>query len=100
MTKKDLARAIAEELNLPQVQVKEIVQRVFDGITETLVNEGRIEFRHFGVFRVKKRRPRKARNPRTGENVKVPARLAVTFKPGQKMEERIGQLKKLLSGRE
>ncbi len=77
----------------------EIVQRVFDDITQTLVNEGRIELRNFGVFRVKKRRPRKARNPRTGENVKVPARLTVTFKPGQKMEERIRQVKTLLSGR-
>ncbi len=94
MTKLDLARAIAQELNLPQVQVKEIVQRVFDGITETQVNEGRIELRNFGVFRVKKRRPRKARNPRTGESVKVAARLAVTFKPGQKMEELIAQVRK------
>ncbi len=90
---------MAEELNLPQLQVKEIVQRVFDSITQTLVNQGRIELRNFGVFRVKKRRPRQARNPRNGASVKVPARLAVTFKPGQKMQERIGQLKKLLSGR-
>ncbi len=100
MTKQDLARAMAQELNLPQVRVREIVQRVLDGITQTLVNEGRIELRNFGVFRVKKRRPRKAPNPRTGENMKVPARLAVNLKPGQQMDERIGQLQKLLSGRE
>jgi nucleoid DNA-binding protein len=95
MTKKDMARAIAEEMDLTQMQAKEIIQRVLDGITETLVQEGRIELRNFGVFEVKKRKPRKARNPRTGENVKVPAKLVVTFKPGREMEERVGQLTKV-----
>ena len=99
MTKKDMAKAIAEEMGLTQIQAREIIQRVLDGITQTLLNEGRIELRNFGVFEVKKRKPRKARNPRTGENVKVPARLVVTFKPGREMEERVGQLKKLPHGR-
>ena len=98
MTKKDMAKAIAEEMGLTQIQAQEIVQRVFDGITETLVQEGRIELRNFGVFEVKKRKPRKARNPRTGEKVKVPAKLVVTFKPGREMEERVGQLKNLPNG--
>ena len=95
MTKKDMAKAIAEEMGLTQIQAKEIVQKVFDGITETLVEEGRIELRNFGVFEVRKRKPRKARNPRTGEKVKVPAKLVVTFRPGREMEERVGKLKKL-----
>jgi integration host factor subunit beta len=71
MTKKDMAKAIAEAMGLTQGQAREAVQRVFDGITETLLNEGRIELRNFGVFEVKKRKPRIARNPRTGENVSV-----------------------------
>ena len=99
MTKKDLARAIAGETGLPQTQVLEVVQKVFDGITETLVEEGRIELRNFGVFEVRRRKPRKARNPRTGEKVKVPAKLVVTFKAGQEMEERVGRLKDLPNGR-
>jgi integration host factor subunit beta len=98
MTKKDMAKAIAEELGLPQIQAKEIIQRVLDGITETLVHEGRIELRNFGVFEVKQRRPRRARNPRTGEAVDVPARRVVTFKPGREMEERVGQLTKVPGG--
>ena len=53
-------------MGLTQGQVKEVVQRVIDGITETLVTEGRIELRNFGIFEVKRRKPRKARNPRTG----------------------------------
>jgi len=93
MTKKDMAKAIAEEMGLTQIQVKKIVQRVFDGVTETLLEEGRVELRNFGVFTVRKRKPRKGRNPRTGEKVNVPAKLVVTFKPGREMEVRVGQLK-------
>jgi len=99
VTKKDMAKTIAEEMGLTQIQTQEIVQKVFDGITETLVEEGRIELRNFGVFAVKKRKPRKARNPRTGEKVKVPARMVVTFKPGREMEERVGKLKNVPNGK-
>jgi integration host factor subunit beta len=98
MTKKDLARAIAGETGLTQGQAGAIIQRVLDGITETLVSEGRIELRNFGVFEVKRRRPRRARNPRTGEAVGVPAKLVVTFKPGREMEERVGQLRGVPGG--
>ena len=93
MTKKDMAKAIADETGIPQVQAAAIVQRIFDGITETLLSEGRIELRNFGVFEVKERRPRRARNPRTGDRVNVPAKRVVTFKPGREMEERVRRLK-------
>ncbi len=95
MTKKEMAHAIAQEMGLPQIQVQAIVQRVFDGIVETLVENGRIELRNFGIFEVKKRKPRQARNPKTGEKVKVPARLTVRFKAGREMQERVGALKKV-----
>lgn len=89
MTKKEMAQAIADDMGLRQSQVLEIVQRVFDSITDALVREGRIELRNFGVFEVKTRKPRKGRNPRTGESVQVPARRVVTFKPGREMEEQV-----------
>ncbi len=95
MTKKELAKAISEELGITSVLALQTVQRVFDGITETLVEKGRIELRNFGVFEVRKRQPRKARNPRTGENVKVPAKLVVVFTPGREMKERVGRLKEM-----
>jgi nucleoid DNA-binding protein len=91
MTKKDMTKAIAEAAGVTQAQALEIVQRVFDGIRETLVEEGRIELRNFGVFEVKRRKPRQARNPRTGEKVSVPERVVVTFKPGREMEKRVSQ---------
>ena len=89
MTKKDIARAIAARSGIQQVQALAVVQGVFDGIVETLASEGRIELRNFGVFEVRRRKPRKARNPRTGQAVDVPAKVVVTFKPGQVMAERV-----------
>src|SRR5581483_274219 len=59
---------------------------------DTLIQDGRIELRNFGVFEVKRRKPRKARNPRTGEKVDVEAKNVVTFKPGKEMEERVRQM--------
>lgn len=92
MTKKEIVKTISEEMKLTQLQTKEIVQKTFDAIVETLVTDGRIELRNFGVFEVKKRAARKARNPRTGDKVLVPAKYVVTFKPGKEMEERVRQL--------
>ncbi len=94
MTKKEIVKAISEELGLTQLQTKAIVQKTFESIIDTLVEDPkhRIELRNFGVFEVKKRAARKARNPRTNERVDVDAKYVVTFKPGKEMEERVRQL--------
>ncbi len=95
MTKKDIVRTISEQLDLPQLRTKELVQRTFDALVESLVREGRIELRNFGVFQIKKREARMARNPRTGEQVPVQAKFVVTFKPGKEMEARVRDIGKL-----
>ncbi len=89
MTKKDIVKVLADKFGLSQVDAKKVVQGTFDSIIDTLLEVGRIELRNFGVFEVKTRKPRKARNPRTGEEVMVPEKKVVTFKPGRLMEERI-----------
>ena len=94
MTKKEIVRTISEEIGLTQLQTKEIVQKTFDAIVDALVTERRIELRNFGVFEVKRRAPRKARNPRTGEKVFVDEKFVVTFKPGKEMEERVRELER------
>jgi integration host factor subunit beta len=94
VTKKEIVRTISEEIGLTQLKTKEIVQKTFDAIVEALVEEGRIELRNFGVFEVKRRAPRKARNPRTGDKVYVPEKFVVTFKPGKEMEERVRELER------
>ena len=92
MTKKEIVKQIAESIGLTQLQTKEIVQQTFDAIVKTLLEVGRIELRNFGVFEVKQRKARKARNPRTGTQVDVPPKNVVTFKPGKEMEERVRKL--------
>ncbi len=92
MTKKEIVKEISEALGMTQLKTKEIVQKTFDAIVATLVENGRIELRNFGVFEVKKRAARKARNPRTGDKVFVPEKFVVTFKPGKEMEEKVRQL--------
>ncbi|NIA20712.1 MAG: integration host factor subunit beta [Anaerolineaceae bacterium] len=93
MTKKDIVKNIAAEVNVSQNLVYEIVQQAFDNIIETLVSQRRVELRNFGVFEVRLRAARKARNPRTNEQVDIPARMAVTFKPGKEMARRIALLR-------
>ncbi len=88
-TKKDIVRQLASRYKVSQVDTMNIVQGVLDTITEVLATEGRLELRDFGVFQVKQRAQRKARNPKTGQEVIVPVRNVVTFKPGRILEKRV-----------
>ncbi len=92
MTKKEIVKTISDETGLNQQQIKTIVQKTFDAIVATLVEEGRIELRNFGVFQVRPRAARKARNPRTGRQVEVPEKFVVTFKPGKIMEQKVNSI--------
>jgi nucleoid DNA-binding protein len=89
VTKKEIVKQISERIGLTQLKTKDIVQQTFDAIVDTLIEVGRIELRNFGVFEVKMRKARKARNPRTGERVDVEPKKVVTFKPGKEMEDRV-----------
>jgi nucleoid DNA-binding protein len=89
MTKKDIVLRIADQTNLKQIEIKKVVQAIFDCILEALVRGEKIELRNFGVFKIKQRKPRTGRNPRTGEVVPVPARKSVVFRPGLEMKKRI-----------
>jgi len=100
VTKKEIVKTISESIGMTQLKTKEIVQKTFDAIVDTLVEDGRIELRNFGVFEVKMRAARKARNPRTGERVNVPQKFVVTFKPGKEMEEKVRQLEEAHASKE
>ncbi|MFH1878893.1 MAG: HU family DNA-binding protein [Candidatus Omnitrophota bacterium] len=86
MTKKDIIMKISEDTDLKQVDVKEVVQRTFDIITESLRSGDKVELRNFGIFKVKTRRGRLGRNPRTGDSVDIPDKKVVSFKAGMKMK--------------
>lgn len=82
VTKKEIVMKVANDTNLTQVDVKRVVQKTLDVIMESLENGETVELRNFGVFKVKHRKSRLGRNPRTGEEVPVPEKKVVVFKPG------------------
>jgi len=89
MTKKDIILKVSDDANLKQIDVKKVVQKTFDCIVEALVRGEKIELRNFGVFKIKQRKSRTGRNPRTGQVVPVPPRKVVIFKPGLEMKQKI-----------
>lgn len=82
MTKKDIVTKVSNDTNVAQVDVKKVVQKTLDVIVESLERGETVELRNFGVFKVKNRRGRVGRNPRTGEEVQVPEKKVVVFKAG------------------
>jgi len=89
MTKKDIILKIANETKLKQIDVKKIVQKTFDCIIDSLAEGKKVELRNFGIFKVKQRKGRTGRNPRTGEVVPVPPKKVVVFKPGLIMKGKV-----------
>ena len=92
-TKKDIVKDISEIVGLTQVDTKRVVQMTFDAIIETLVHEGRIELRNFGVFEVKIHKARVGRNPKSpAATIRIPPKAVATFKAGKEMRETVLQL--------
>ncbi len=89
MTKRELVIRVANKLSMTQSDVAKIIEGAFDAISESLASGERWELRDFGVFEVKVRASRIGRNPRTGDQVPVPERRVVTFRPGKKMKEQV-----------
>jgi len=91
LTKRELMRQIAMELNIDQVTARKIVQRTLDAVLQAVAESGRFELRNFGVFEVKRRAARKARNPKTNEEVLVPAKNVLSFQPGKNVAKMISR---------
>jgi len=88
MTKAELVDKIAEKKpNLTRKQVEVVVNTVLDGIKDALSREDKVEIRGFGSFRVRHRRAKEGRNPKTGETVSVPPKKVPFFKAGKEMRE-------------
>jgi len=91
LTKKYVAKQTAQLLGEKIYTTEKIIDGVFNSLREIMANaeeEVRIEIRDFGVFEVKKTKPKpRARNPRTGEIIQVPARKKTHFKAGKMLKE-------------
>jgi nucleoid DNA-binding protein len=92
VTKRELARQVAAHAFCSYAQAQEMVDALFTGLREQLIEGHRIEVRGFGVLTVKDTKAKTAaRNPRTGERVFVPARRKVLFKPGKQLKQALTQ---------
>ena len=85
-TKKDLIDRIADETGQRRAVVKRTGQSFLDNVIHELSEGNRLEFRDFGVFEIRDRAPRMAQNPKTLEQVPVPAKRTVKFKVGRLMK--------------
>ncbi len=81
MTKADLVAKVARETGLSKTETTFVVDKVIEVIKRSVVSGESIEIRRFGVFQLKRRKKRIARNPRTGEPVPIPERFVPFFKP-------------------
>jgi nucleoid DNA-binding protein len=99
LTKRDLVVRISNETGMVQQDVLTVVQKTLDILTETLAKGQTVEMRNFGVFEVKLRKARVGRNPNKPENeVPIPPRAVVKFKPGKEMKAKVLKLSSEISG--
>ena len=92
MTKRDIVIKISDEMvNVKQIHISAIVQKTLDIISESLVKGDKVELRNFGIFKVKQRKSKVGRNPKTGQEVHIPQKRAVVFKAGLQMKEKVAK---------
>lgn len=89
MTKADLVDEVIRVAGLSKREAEIVVQTVFEQITEALCRDDKIELRGFGSFRIRRRRSRQGRNPKTGDRVDVPSKRIPYFKPGKELKDLI-----------
>lgn len=89
MTKRDLVVQVAKQIDLTQRQVKAVFELSLETIVGALAKGDKVELRDFGVFKVKERKARMGRNPRTGEVVSITKKSVAYFKPGKILKEKV-----------
>lgn len=89
LTKADMAETLYEELGVNKREAKELVELFFEKIKQSLADGDEVKLSGFGSFILRDKKARLGRNPKTGEEIPITARRVVTFKPGQKLKQKI-----------
>lgn len=89
--KRLLVRLIASQVGLSDRKTAQVVQAFLDQVIQTLVTEGRLELRDFGIFDVIAQKPRKLKHPLTGKPVYVPSKNVVGFTASKHMKKQLNQ---------
>ncbi|MCA0980049.1 MULTISPECIES: HU family DNA-binding protein [Exiguobacterium] len=89
MNKTELIQAVAEKANVSKKEATVVVEATFESITEALQNGEKIQLIGFGTFEVRERAARKGRNPRTKEDIEIPASKVPAFKAGKALKDAV-----------
>jgi DNA-binding protein HU-beta len=89
MNKQDLIAAVAEKTDLPKAKAGDVIDEVIEAITKALKKKQEVRLVGFGTFSTSKRKAGKGRNPRTGEEIKIPATTTVRFKAGKQLKDSV-----------
>ena len=91
MNKTELIAAVAAKTGLTKKDAEKVVNATIDSITESLVNGDKVNVSGFGIFEVKTRAERTGRNPRTNENITIPATKLPAFKASKTLKDAIAK---------
>lgn len=89
MNKRELIETVSSKAEITKKEADSVVNATLDAIIEGLVKEGKVIIPGFGSFEVRNKTAREARNPRTGEKIKIAAKKAPAFKPGKAMKDAV-----------
>ncbi len=90
-TRLDIIKQLSEEFGISAEQARNIVRFVLDNIIDAAIENGRMEIRRFGTFKITHRAARVARNPRTNQQMRIPPRYVLTFEPSEIVLEKVAQ---------
>ncbi len=93
LTKADIIETIIEQVDIPKIETREIVDIIFEEIRACLTAGEAVKLSGFGNFELRDKKQRPGRNPKTGEEIPITARRVVTFKAGQKLKSRVAESK-------
>ncbi|REH36806.1 integration host factor subunit alpha [Paraperlucidibaca baekdonensis] len=91
LTKADMVDRLFDELGLNKREAKELVEQFFEEVSQSLADGQFVKLSGFGNFELRDKRQRPGRNPKTGEEIPISARRVVTFRPGQKLKQRVDE---------
>jgi integration host factor beta subunit len=89
MTKAEIVEHIAQTTGLTKTDTSLVVEGMIETLKKALIDGETVEIRGFGTFRIKQRAARRARNPRTGDPVDIPAKYVPTFKPSRELKDAV-----------
>jgi integration host factor subunit alpha len=89
LTKADIAEHLFDKIGINKSDAKDLVEDFFEKVRETLEEGEQVKLSGFGNFELREKKSRPGRNPKTGEDIPISARRVVTFRPGQKLKNRV-----------